>query len=127
MALRAIPGGRLVAAKVGVGVPLAELGVIYDGHQHVVEFVRGRADEFAERRQLLGLRELVFQKRDLFDESSLIRSAYRHRGLPLPWTKPLGTSCRSYLKPRILRRLPGLPCPRNRRVLKPLAGNVLAH
>ncbi len=44
----------------GVGVPLAELGVIYDGHQHVVEFVRGRADEFAERRQLLGLRELVF-------------------------------------------------------------------
>ena len=42
-----------------------QLGVIDDRRQHVVELVRGRADQFAQGGQLLGLGQLLLEHFDL--------------------------------------------------------------
>ena len=54
-------------SRVGfVLVPQAHAGVVEDRHQHVVELVRRRADQLAERRQLLRLGKLLLERGDLF-------------------------------------------------------------
>ena len=60
----------LVAAG-GVGVAQAELGVVDDRGQHVVEFVRGGADQFAQGGQLLGLGQLLLENGDLLLQTRL--------------------------------------------------------
>ena len=48
-----------------VAMALAHLGVVDDRGQHVVEFVRGRADQLAQGGQLLGLMQAVLEDGDL--------------------------------------------------------------
>ena len=64
----------------GVLVANAELGVVDDRRQDVVEFVRRGADQFAEGGELLGAAELVFEELHLLFEGY---SAVWHRIAPL--------------------------------------------
>ena len=67
---RPIAGGEdlfeAFVARGGVLVAHAHLGVIENRHQHVVELVRGRADQFAQGGQPLGLGKLLLEDFDLF-------------------------------------------------------------
>jgi hypothetical protein len=60
----------LVAGGV-VFVAHSQLGVVEDGHQHVVEFVRRGAHQFAKRRHPLGLKQLLLERFELLLEGEL--------------------------------------------------------
>jgi hypothetical protein len=62
-------------------MPHAELGVVDDGHQHVVEFMRRRADELTERGKLLRLRKLILSADpDIVEEWKWDTPVWSHRG-----------------------------------------------
>jgi hypothetical protein len=44
-------------------VPQAKLGVVQDGHQHVVELVGGSSDKLTERGHALRADELLLERR----------------------------------------------------------------
>ena len=61
----------------------AHLGVVDDGHQHVVELVRGGADQLAQGSQLLGLGKLLLEDIDLLLETGPVGvTAGTHGSLP---------------------------------------------
>ncbi len=67
--------GKGLVARGLVLVPLPHLGVVDDRGQHVVEFVRGGAGQFAQRRELLGFVQALGENRHLLFQ------AYRGVGI----------------------------------------------
>ena len=54
-----------------VFVPQPHLGIVQNGHQHVVELVRRRAHQLAQRREFLHSDKLLFERDDLTLQSKL--------------------------------------------------------
>jgi hypothetical protein len=77
---RLVPGGRIL-------VPQAQLGVVENGHQHIVELVGGGAHQLAQGRQLLRLVELFLEDFDLLLETRMIAGSTHGHGL-LPSSLP---------------------------------------
>ena len=68
-------------------MPHAHFGIVDDGGQHVVEFVRGGADQFAQCSQLLHLLQLLFEEIDLLlgsQRGMAVRLCHGIRFAPVP-------------------------------------------